>query len=271
VSESLVIADTNQYKLIVTILESLGFADLANAMRSGGESVSDTFAFADLTYPGFNETVQSILSVVDVSSVVASFIHAVQEALGLADTSGAINRMGVSVNDPLVLAETLTSKGTLYSAVYDTLAMNVTVELNADVYECYVLNTPKFMPSMYSGFDFNSYCVFENRAFGANSAGIYELTGTTDAGSTIHTGAIMSETDFESRNQKKFRWGYLGISGTSPVMVLETEDGGRQAYTIDTEGKTAFSHEQKSKKWKLSVADFDTLDFIKLIPVVLSK
>jgi hypothetical protein len=124
---------------------------------------------------------------------------------------------------------------------------------------------------MYSGFDFNSYCVFENRAFGANDTGIYELTGTTDAGSTIHTGMISSQTDFGLRNEKRFRRGYIGVSGASPVMILECEDGSRKVYTIDTKGKAVFSHEQKSKEWKLAAADFDTLDVIKLIPVILSK
>jgi hypothetical protein len=124
---------------------------------------------------------------------------------------------------------------------------------------------------MYSGFDFNSYAVFENRAFGANATGIYELTGTTDAGANISTGVIMSQTDFGSPNQKRFRRGYVGISGTSPVMVLETEDGSREAYAIDTNGKFVASHDLKGKKWKLSVADFDELDCIKLIPVILTK
>jgi hypothetical protein len=159
----------------------------------------------------------------------------------------------------------------LYSLIYDTLKMNVIITLGADVYECYVLNTPKFMPSMYSGFDFNSYCVFENRAFGANDTGIYELTGTTDAGNTIHTGIVLNNTDFGSPNQKRFRRGYLGISGTSPVLVMETENGDRKSYTIDVNGKTVFAHDLKSKKWTLSVADFDELETIELIPVILTR
>jgi hypothetical protein len=170
-----------------------------------------------------------------------------------------------------VLTETVTSKGTLYDAVYDTLKMSVTVELAGEVYECYVLNTPRFHPSMYSGFNFNSYCVFENRAFGANGTGIYELTGTTDAGTSISTGAVLSRTDFGSRNYKRFRKGYLGISGTSPVMVMECDDGSRKVYDISSEGMVVFSHDHKSREWKLSIADFDTLDVMKLIPVVLRK
>lgn len=271
VSESMAISDVATYALTVSVLEYLGYADLAAALRTGAETVSDGMLASDESAHALSFIITEALSAVDTASVIRSLYFTAQEALSLADAQTTIKKIYESVSDPLILTETITTHGTFYSAVYDTLSMNVTVELAGEVYECYVLNTPKFMPSMYSGFDFNSYCVFENRAFGANSVGIYELTGTTDAGATIRTGAVLSQTDFGAPNQKRFRRGYLGISGTSPVVVLETEDGGRQAYTIDTEGKAVFSHDQKSKKWKLAVADFDDLDSIKLIPVVLSK
>ena len=271
ITEDLTIADAPTWVLTLAILEWMDFADLATAARTSYPSVSESVVLTDEALNAWQEIINDTLQAVDVSSVIATFINVVQESLVPADTVSLINRLGLSLNDSLVLTETITSKGTLYNAVYDTLAMNVIVDLAGEVYECYILNTPKFHASMYSGFDFNSYCVFENRAFGANDTGIYELTGTTDAGSTIHTGMISSQTDFGLRNEKRFRRGYIGVSGASPVMILECEDGSRKVYTIDTKGKAVFSHEQKSKEWKLAAADFDTLDVIKLIPVILSK
>lgn len=271
IDESLVGADTALLKLTVSALEYLGFSDLVSALKTMAQGLSDGASLSDSSAVAYAAAIQEALSAVDSAALMTTFIGRISESLGLSDLSSLIKRVSPTATSSLVLAESISNKGTFYSAVYDTLSMNVTVELAGEVYECYVLNTPKFMPSMYSVFDFNSYCVFENRAFGANSVGIYELTGTTDAGATIRTGAVLSQTDFGAPNQKRFRRGYLGVSGTSPVMVLETEDGGRQAYSIDAEGKTVFSHDQKSKKWKLAIADFDELDSIKLIPVVLSK
>jgi len=271
ISESVALTDTSTYALTVAVLEYLGFSSLASAMRSTAATVSESLALTETQSYAWAELIQEALSVVDTATVIATFVDVVQESVAIADAASLINRLGLSLNESLVFTETVTSKGTLYNAVYDTLKMSVTVELGGEVYECYVLNTPKFMPSMYSGFNFNSYCVFENRAFGANDTGIYELTGTTDAGSTIHTGAILSQTDFGARNEKRFRRAYLGISGSAPVMVFETEEGARQVYNINSEGKTVISHELKSRKWKLSIADFDKLDTIKLIPVILSK
>ena len=271
ISESVALTDTSTYALTVAVLEYLGFSSLASAMRSTAATVSESLALTETQSYAFAELISEALSVVDTYTVIATFVDVVQESVAIADAASLINRLGLSLNESLVFTETVTSKGTLYNAVYDTLKMSVTVELGGEVYECYVLNTPKFMPSMYSGFNFNSYCVFENRAFGANDTGIYELTGTTDAGSTIHTGVILSQTDFGARNEKRFRRAYLGISGSAPVMVFETEEGARQVYNINSEGKTVISHELKSRKWKLSIADFDELDTIKLIPVILSK
>jgi hypothetical protein len=256
------------------------------------QSVNENIALADSSEAAFALLIEETLSAVDAATVIGTFIgniidslvlagaptdtivgfmETIQEALGISDVASYLKMLGISVDESLAFSETISSQGTLYSAIYDTLKMNATVELSGEVYECYALNTPKFMPSMYSGFDFNSYCVFENRAFGANDTGIYELTGETDAGSTIHDGVILSSTDFGSRNQKKFRRAYLGISGSSPVMVVETEEGERRVYNIDTKGKAVISHELKSKKWKLSVADFDEFNTMKLIPVILSK
>jgi hypothetical protein len=270
-TESLVITDVATYKLVVGILEHLGFTDLATALKTMAESMSESLVLADADTQALSFTLTEALSAVDTVSVLATFLKSISESLAIADTISNIKRIYGTINDPLVLAETVSVQGNLFTAVYDTIAMNVLIELADDVYECYVLNTPSFMPSMYSGFDFNSYAVFENRAFGANATGIYELTGTTDAGANISTGVIMSQTDFGSPNQKRFRRGYVGISGTNPVMVLETEDGSREAYAIDTNGKFVASHDLKGKKWKLSVADFDELDCIKLIPVILTK
>jgi hypothetical protein len=270
-TDTIDITDSSLFQLIVTILDVLGFDDLASAVRSSAVSVSESVELTDSSDLSLPVSATSELSLIDTSSVIASFIHSLQSDLGLADTSSLIARLTGSVTESISFAETVSNKGTYYSAVYDTIAMNVSISLNNEIWECYVLNTPKFYPSMYSGFDFNSFCIYEDRAFGANATGIFELTGVTDAGSEIHTGVIFSRTDFDMFNQKRFRKGYLDISGTTPKIILETDRDQRQAYTVDTDGKVTVSSELKSKTWKLSIADFDSLDGLSLIPIILTR
>ena len=270
VSDDLSLTDVPTWVLLLNILESLRFSELVKSIKTMTESVSDSINAAESSLLAFPEAVESILSAVDVSSVVASFAHSLQSALKVADSSSIVKTSSGYVSEAIAFAENISSKGTLYSLIYNTLRLNVIVELADEVYECYVLNSPQFHASMYSGYNFNSFCVFENRAFGANDEGIYELTGTTDAGSHIHTGVILSKTDFGLPNKKRFRSGYLGISGTNPVMIMETESGERQVYTI-TSGKMIASHDLKSRSWKLAVAEFDEIDSLELIPVILTK
>jgi hypothetical protein len=270
-SDTIDMTDLSSYVLSLTVLEYMGFTELVQGIKSLTASASDNLDLSDSSSHALALLISETLSVVDANSVITTFVNSIQSDLGLTDVSSLLRTIGTGVTESLVLTETISNKGTLYSAIYDTLAMDVTVELNGDIYECYVLNTPKFYPSMYSGFEFNSFCVFENRAFGANDLGIFELAGSTDNGTTIHSGVILSETDFGAPNQKRFRKGYLGISGSTPVMVFETNDGKRQTYAVDTNGKITVSHELKGKSWVLSVADFDTLDSIKLIPIILTK
>jgi hypothetical protein len=270
-SDAVNLEDVATRALTITILDVLGFTELANAVRSGGISVSDSVSMLDTSNPALSLIIEETLSAIDAESLAVILAGHIADGMAITDEGSLSRRVLTTNTEALTFVDTVSNKGTLYSLVYDTLKMNVIIELGSEVYECYVLNTPNFMPSMYSGFDFNSYCVFENRAFGANATGIYELAGSTDAGATIHTGVIMNETDFGAANQKRFRRGYFGISGTRPVMIMETEGGERKAYMIDTNGKMVASHDLKSKKWTLSVADFDTLDAIKLIPVILTR
>lgn len=271
VEESLVATDLPKYRLVLTVLEYLGFTDAVSGVKSFIQSIAEAMSLTDGASRGFDRSISESLVSTDAASVIGVFLESISESLVSTDSVSHKALFGKTIAESLVISETVLSKGKFRTVVQEALALNVTVELSGEIWQCYVLNTPKFYPSIYSGFDFNSYAVFDNRAFGANDTGIYELAGTSDAGSTIRTGVVLSETDFGSPNQKRFRKGYIGISGTTPVMVFEASDGQREAYSIDTQGRVTASSDLKGRSWKLSVADFDTLDSLNLIPVILTR
>jgi hypothetical protein len=265
------VGDIAKFQLVVVVLEYLGFSELAQAVRIQILEAADTITVVDSVQRAFPLALETVMLAVDVSAVMAAFIADVSEALTSEDSSEYTAQIPLSFSDSITIEENVGSNGTFYRSVTSGLRLSVEVELDGGIWECYALSTPAFFPSMYSGYDFNSYCTFDGKSFGANSGGIYELTGETDAGAQIHTGAILSETDFDARNEKRLRRGYLSISGDAPVMVLETDNGKREVYAIDARGKTVFSNELKSKVWKLSVADFSDLASIKLMPIILTK
>jgi hypothetical protein len=263
--------DSQSCKLTIKILEALGFNDLAAVLLSLSMTTSSTLQMNDAPRYGFNDFIIEILSLIDAEAVIGKFLEKTIEVLDFGEESFWQRAGIVSAEDLLELVDHTTNLGRFYSTVYDMLAMEIIIELDGEVWQCYVLNTPHFHPSVYSGFDFNSYCVYENKAYGANGTGIYELTGNTDIGEKIRTGVILSKTDFGMPNHKRFRNGYLGVAGDLPVMVFETENGERVTYAINKEGKVVGSHGLKSKKWVLSIADYDTLTYTKLIPIILTR
>ena len=271
ISDAMAMSDTVTVKLILSILETLGFTELVTQIGQLNNSVSDPLLLLDEVKWGYNQIINDAMAMVDLGTVIGKIVNSVSESLTVADTVSGKSTATIPMAESLTLSDTVSSRGVLYNVIYDTLAMDLTVEISGEVWECYVLNTPKFLPSVYSGFSFNSYSVFENRAYGLKSVGLYELTGDTDAGVAFHTGVQLSETVFGMPNQKRFRKAYIGVSGDTPLMVMETEAGVSKAYTIDADGEVDASRALRSKKWKLTIVDFDTLDTVNLIPVVLSK
>ena len=271
IAEALNMADTSAIQWVIRVLEYLRFTDLLTAIGTFNHSAADSLGLTDEASRAFDQLIAETLSIIDLSAIITTFTPSIAESLGLADTSTPARSVGKVISDAIGLADSVGSNLHGYAIVQDAIALNVTVEMNGDVYECYVLNTPKFLPSVYSGFDFNSYCTFEGKAYGANSVGIYELGGETDAGAAINTGVVLSQTTFGIPNQKKLRRAWLGVTGTTPTLVLEVEDGTRKAYTIDSYGEVGSDREVRGKTWKLSVINFDELDFIKILPVALAR
>ena len=258
-------------QLGLAIYEYLGFTELLSSPGRFSVDTTDTLDAADSLIFGYAQVISDVFSLVDATDTIRLLLNTVAEGLGLSESISASLNSVLPIAESLTLIDTVTSQGRLYNIVHDTLLLNVIVELDGEVWECYVLNTPKFLPSIYSGFNFNSYCVFQNRAYGCKSDGIYELTGDTDNGTVINTGVQLSETKFGLPNQKRFRKAYIGVSGTTPLLTMETETSETKTYSIDTDGEVDASRSLRSKKWKLTVTDFESLDFIKLVPVVLAK
>jgi len=271
-SDTADMADTTTVQLCLEVLEYLWFNELVTATGRLSKAISESLLAEDSVQFGYVQAISEALSVVDVASVTGALVGSLTESLVAADTVTPRLTMPAGISESLTLTETIASQGVLYNVIYETLHMTVTVELDGETWECYVLNTPRFLPSVYSGFSFNSYCVHENRAYGCKTGGIYELTGDTDAGVAFHTGVQFSPTVFGSPNQKRFRKAYVGIEGTTPKMVMETETAGeKMVYAIDSTGEVDASRSLQGKKWKLTITDFDELSFVKLYPIVLTK
>lgn len=271
ISESLSVEDAITLILSLNVSDILTLADTLSATCVFNEDLTEYLTAVDAVSQANLLSISDTVEIADAVSNLLTSALTLSESVLIIDAVTPTCSVVLTVNESLILYESVAATGHFYLSITEGMKLNVTIIIGDEVYDCFVLNTPKFLPSVYSGFNFNSYCEYQGRAFGANSEGLFELTGETDNGDTIHTGAQFHETDFGMRNQKRFRKAYIGISGASPVMVMETDDGERKAYTINNKGKVDASRSIHGKEWTLSVADFDTLENIYLVPVILSR
>jgi len=270
-TETITATDSVNALLSLLISENITVAEALSAVGTFSRGLAEMITATDSVSRAFDLSASETLSVVDASTAMASFFKSIAETVTSTDTVAGTNTIAITTTEAITLVDTVVSGATMYLSVTDGVLLGATVEIDDEIYECFVLNTPSFFPSVYSGFDFNSYCVYQSRAFGANGTGIFELDGATDNGESISSGVMTHETDFGARNKKRFRKAYIGLDGTGAKMVMETGEGERKVYDIDGKGMVDASKVIQGREWVLSVTDFDELKSLKLIPVILAR
>lgn len=273
-----------------SVISEIGATDTASVIKAINESVTEEISLFDvLSVLGiYNLAVTDQISTADTVNILS--LLSASETLSITDTVTAIGFLSVVLSDTVtaseevspakrsyimlteevIITENVSSSAKFNVFVQELLTLDINIIVDGEVYECFVLNTSKFHPSVYSGFDFNSYCLFQGRAFGANASGIWELTGDTDNGEEIHTGVMFHDTDFGLPSQKRFRKAYLGVYGDVPVLVMES-NGERRTYNIDAKGMADASRAVQGKVWTISISDFDVLESMSLVPVILAR
>jgi hypothetical protein len=252
-----------------TVAESIAVSGLLSAIHTLNLSISESGAIVDTLGFAWMDTVAETFAIVDAPTIQWVAMHILTESIVATDTAVGLFNFTDTVTETLAIAAALTLQQTLQDSIEEILNFGITIRLDDEVWECWVLNTNQFHPSVYSGFDFNSYAVYNNQAFGCREDGIYRLDGTTDNGTTINAGIVLPETDFGTLREKRFRKAYFGISGTSPSIRMET-DTANVTYTISS-SKANIQRNQKGKDWTLKVSGYDDMDFIELVPIILTR
>jgi hypothetical protein len=127
------------------------------------------------------------------------------------------------------------------------------------VYHTWVITGTTFEPSIYSGFDFNSYAFYRGKAYGLKDDGLYLLEGDTDDGNVIHSGIDIGEKGFKGTSKKKVR--SIRVIDDSLDLNAKVTDGTRDGYyTFNSNGKTTVSRNIRGKKIGIKIADFDKID-----------
>jgi hypothetical protein len=110
---------------------------------------------------------------------------------------------------------------------------------------------------------------YRGQYFGAGPDGIYLLEGEDDAGAEIHPGVRIGPVNFGTDLEKRLRLVRCGGQSTgAQVRVSSNRDAG--FYDVEN-GRAAVSREIQGRELTIEIADFETLDHLEIVPLVLHE
>jgi len=95
-------------------------------------------------------------------------------------------------------------------------------------------NLKRMASTQYSNFNFNSMCMFNGVALGANSDGIYSLfDADDDDGTDIDAFFELLTTDFGTLKTKKVRFVHVGLESSGDLKIkFQVDEGTEQSFII---------------------------------------
>ena len=251
------------------VAESVAVAGTLSLLLTINQAITESPTITDTAQPGWLKTISDGGAIVDAAAIQWTAMHILTESLVATDTAIGLFNFNDTVSETFEAAAAVTIQQMLQASVTDILNFGITISLDGELWETWVMNSNKFNFSVYSNFDFNSYCSYGNQSFGCREDGIYRLDGATDNDVAFNAGIVLPETTFGTSRKKRFRKAYFGLSGDSPAIRMET-DSGNTTYSI-TSSKASLSRSQYGKEWVVKVQGYDDMDFVELIPIILTR
>lgn len=137
--------------------------------------------------------------------------------------------------------------------------------------DTWALNGQAYEPSIFTGFNFNSYALHHGNAYGAGEDGIYLLEGEDDAGRPIHTGARIGPVNFGTSQDKRLRGIQIGDAGVGTKIKVTVE--GKSGYfgTEWDDDRIVVSRDLQGREFTLDFSDFKQLSQLDITVLRLNK
>jgi hypothetical protein len=270
IADVLTTVDASPVTLAIEVIEYLILVDtLLSPILA---TIAELIALTDEATKGWHFLIEEAISVVDALLHKLTTKPIITDVVSPIDISSNNLILRLQISDVVAAIEAISIQQYLNALVLDSLGLELGVVLDGEVWQCWVLTTKTFNPSVFSNFNFNSFFNFLGKSWGIKEDGLYSLEGTTDNGAKITPGVILGSSNFGIESEKYFRMAYFGIVGGSiPAIKITNEDGTYKIYAINTKGEAKLSRDIRGRYLTISISDFDSLDFTELIPVVLTR
>lgn len=186
------------------------------------------------------------------------------------------------VDETLDVNETMTLAGVINEVITEGGTFGAIITIDGVQFVIWAANTDTFAHSQYENYDFDSMIRLGEKHYGSKDDGIYELTGSNDAGSEIDWFLSSHQTDAETALHKRWPKAYLGFSGDGFVYLRTIADNGKERIYMfkKTSPKlkgagVTLGRGVKSRYWMCDLVGVDGSDIdieqIEFYPVVLGR
>lgn len=165
-------------------------------------------------------TVAAILPVLDIVST------------GL---TGEVASAGITLPSIKSVSTAWWNSGATVSVIIPAIRIGANAVILTTDYEVLVINTKNMALTNYISYAYNSLCEFNGKHFGAKSSGIYELSGTTDNGSSISWKIKTGKLDMQENEKHSPKKKYVLLSYHPSGDLTLTVIGKEEEYEYDVE------------------------------------
>lgn len=266
--------------LIADVVVASGI-QTSNAVLSN--AIAEAVVAIELQQSGLIETISDSATAAEVVTSLVTATQAIIEQVIAAELSTSYLFLINTISESSQATEDISIWQVLTQNIEEGATAFVHLNIGGESYTGWVMNTNNLAVSEYQGMNFNSLCKIGNRYFGASDIGVYELTGSTDSGTDIHTYIQSGLVDFGSTQQKRVSDSYIAADADGRialgVAVSEKEGISRYWYEI-TPSMAAINNIKlpigrglRGKYWKFDVASesMSEFDAITVLPYVLKR
>lgn len=137
-----------------------------------------------------------------------------------------------------------------------------------DPYPGWALNADTNGVSRYKGVVANSFCQLDGKTYLANTAGIYEVDGSDDAGQPISARIVLPKDDLESAMKRRIALVWLGAKSSGRLKLgVKTNDDDTAYYTVDLSvvdgvrgSKVKLGKGLEGRYWQFAIENEDGAD-----------
>lgn len=279
IAEGVGIALAETIQTAILVAEQLNIVPVVAPMFKLGQSVSETISIADALARFLGGDVVETIGMAPVLAGVASMPDTISETVSVVESATPVLILRVTAAETIGIDDAQALQMLFKPTIAEGIELAAAYLSPGAGVATWVMNTRTGAVTEYSNYAFNSFAQLGHKYIGASSAGLYELVGNDDDGTSIVAKIKSGFAQWAGSRFTMFKGIYLGVRGEGNfVLRLITGDGKTYDYAVATrDQRTTKVHLGKGLRARYFAfelistgQDFD-LDTIEFVPLVADR